>query len=77
MLKGVLTPQTVAHPSQLEIEQLILQAKGSSGWVDDGWGYDVADAFETAIETVLQGGDAGKAMQAAALAVSKITRAPQ
>jgi raffinose/stachyose/melibiose transport system substrate-binding protein len=77
VLKGVLTPQTVAHPSQLEIEQLILQAKGSSGWVDDGWGYDVADAFETAVETVLQGGDAGKAMQAAALAVSKITRAPQ
>lgn len=77
VLRGVLTPETAAHSSQLKIEQYILQAKGSSGWVDDGWGYDVADAFETAIETVLQGRDAAKALEVAAKTVAKITRAPQ
>jgi len=77
VLKGVLTPETAAHPSQLKLEEYILQAKGSSGWVDDGWGYDVADAFETAIETVLQGGDATRALEVCAEAVAKITRPPQ
>jgi hypothetical protein len=45
--------------------------------VDDGWGYDTADAFETAIETVLQGGDVVKSLQVAADTASKIERPPQ
>ena len=77
VLKGVLSERNAAHPSQLKIEQYILQAKGSSGWVDDGWGYDVADAFETAVETVLAGGSAAEAMKVAAQTVAKITRDPQ
>lgn len=77
VLKGVLSPATAGHPSQLKLEKHILQAKGSSGWVDDGWGYDVADAYETAIETVLQGGDPVKALQVAAATAAKIDRPPQ
>jgi len=77
VVKGALTKATAAHPSQLKIAELILKARAGSGWVDDGWGYDTADAFETAIETVLQGGDVAKALQVAADSASKIDRPPQ
>jgi raffinose/stachyose/melibiose transport system substrate-binding protein len=77
VVKGALSKATAAHPSQLKIADFILKARAGSGWVDDGWGYDTADAFETAIETVLQGGDAAKALAVAAETAAKIERPPQ
>jgi raffinose/stachyose/melibiose transport system substrate-binding protein len=77
VVKGALTKATAAHPSQLKIAEYFLKARAGSGWVDDGWGYDTADAFETAIETVLQGGDPAKALQVAAESAAKIDRPPQ